>query len=132
MGDHLPALGEVYEKTGFFKTSGLAQIQKRYQVPAVLWCNWPAAKEDFVCSANYIAVRMLHFMGLRASGCLALNAEVQSRFPVLSRYVRTADGRFFLPQATDLPFQSLLEDYRMIQYDLLQGRQYALKVQGWQ
>ena len=132
MGDHLPALGGIYEKTGFFNLPGLAQIQKRYQAPAVLWCNWATAKEDFVCSANYIAVRMLHFMGLSASGCLALNAEVQTRFPVLSNYVRTADGRLFLPQAADLPFQSLLEDYRLIQYDLLQGRQYALRVPGWQ
>ena len=132
MGDHLPALGKVYEKTGFFNTSKMTGIQKRYQVPAVLWCNWPTDKEDFICSANNVAVRMLHFMGLRASGLLAFNAEVQTRFPVLSNYVRTADGRFFFPQAADLPFQSLLEDYRLIQYDLLQGRQYALGVPGWQ
>ena len=131
MGDHLPALGEVYDKTGFFKGPELTQIQKRYQAPAVLWCNWPEAKEDFVCSANCIAVRMLHFMGLRANGILALNAAVQSHFPVLSHYVRTADGRLFLPQTADLPFQQLLEDYRTIQYDLLEGKQYALEVPGW-
>jgi phosphoglycerol transferase MdoB-like AlkP superfamily enzyme len=132
MGDHLPALAEIYDQTGFFNVPRPDQIRKRYQTKAVLWCNWPAAKEDFTCSSNFIAVRLLRFMELEASGNLALNAEVGSRFSVLSQYVNTADGRFFSPQAANLPFKQLLDDYRLIQYDLLKGRQYALSISGWQ
>jgi hypothetical protein len=70
-------------------------------------------------------------MGLHVSGSLALNADIQSHFSVLSQYVRAGDGRLFLPQAAEVPFQPLLEEYRMIQYDLLNGGQYALGVPGW-
>lgn len=128
VGDHLPPLGGIYNATGFFNCTGLAETQKRYQVPMALWCNYPVAKEDFVCSANFIAVRLLQFIGLRPTGSLALSADVYSRFPVLSKYVKTADGRFFAPQSPEIPFQRLLDDYRLIQYDLLLGDQYALGI----
>jgi phosphoglycerol transferase MdoB-like AlkP superfamily enzyme len=131
MGDHLPALAEVYDQTGFFKGTELKQTQRRYSVPAALWCNWPAPKEDFLCSMNFVAVRLLHFLQLRASGSLALNAAVQSRFSVLSQYVKTADGRQFLPQEAEVPSQPILDDYGLIEYDLLKGRQYALEIPGW-
>jgi phosphoglycerol transferase MdoB-like AlkP superfamily enzyme len=131
MGDHLPALQEIYSTVGFFKTDSLSQIRKRYQVPAVLWCNWPASKEDFLCSANAIPVRLLQFMGLRPSGSLALTADVYAHFPVLSGYVKTFDGRLFPSRAANLPSQSLLDSYRLIQYDLLIGKQYALAFPGW-
>jgi phosphoglycerol transferase MdoB-like AlkP superfamily enzyme len=131
MGDHLPALAEVYDTIGFFKTDSVSQIQKRYQVPAILWCNWPAPKEDFVCSANSIPVRLLQFMGMHPTGSLALTADVFAHFPVLSHYVKTADGRLFSSKDPYLPFQPLLDNYRLIQYDLLNGKQYALTMPGW-
>jgi phosphoglycerol transferase MdoB-like AlkP superfamily enzyme len=131
MGDHLPALAEVYDRVGFFNVPIPNRIQRRYQTPAVLWCNWPATKEDFVCSMNFMATKLLQFMGLPQSGNLALNAEVHAHFSVLSQYVKTAEGRLYLPQAPDIPFRSLIEDYRLIQFDLLKGKQYALEFPGW-
>jgi phosphoglycerol transferase MdoB-like AlkP superfamily enzyme len=132
MGDHLPALAEVYDQTGFFKNTGLTQIKRRYSVPSAIWCNWPATKEDFLCSVNFMAVKLLHLLQLRTSGSLALNAGVQSQFSVLSQYVKTADGRQFLPQVDEVSSQPLLDDYGLIEYDLLKGRQYALGIPGWQ
>jgi phosphoglycerol transferase MdoB-like AlkP superfamily enzyme len=131
MGDHLPALAEVYDQTKFFNVPGTAKIQKRYSVPAAIWCNWPAAKEDFNFSANFTAVRLLHVLGLQPTGSLALNADVRSHYSVLSQYISTADGRLLLPHADDLPFKSLLEDYSTIQYDLLEGKRYSLAHPGW-
>jgi phosphoglycerol transferase MdoB-like AlkP superfamily enzyme len=131
MGDHLPPLAEVYDTVGFFKGNSLSQIQKRYQAPAILWCNWPASKEDFVNSANAVPVRLLQFMGMHPAGSLALTADVCAHFPVLSQYVKTEDGRIFSPQDPNLPFQQLLDDYQLIEYDLLKGKQYALEMPGW-
>jgi hypothetical protein len=131
MGDHLPPLGGIYNATGFFNSTGLEQIRKRYQVPAVLWCNWPTAKKDFICSTNFIAARLSQFIGLCPTGIFALDADVHLRFQVLSNFVETADGRVFYPQASGMPFQQLIEDYRLIQYDLLMGNQYALEFPGW-
>jgi len=127
MGDHLPPLRETYDTIRFFNSTELDNVQKRYREPMALWCNYPAAKEDFVCSANFIAVRLLQILGLRPAGSLALSAEVYSHFPVLSKYVQTADGRLFAPQSPEIPFQQLLNDYRLLQYDLLLGKQYALR-----
>jgi hypothetical protein len=131
MGDHLPALQEIYDTLGFFNDPGLARIQKRYQVPAVLWCNWPVSREDFLCSANSIPARLLQLLGMYPTGSLALTADVSAHFPVLSQYVKTADGRLFSSKAPDLPFQQLLDSYRLIQYDLLKGKQYAFENPGW-
>jgi hypothetical protein len=131
MGDHLPALEEVYDTTGFFKNPELARIQKRYQVPAVIWRNWPASKEDFLCSANSMPVRLLQTLGMHPTGSLALTADVYEHFPVLSGYVKTSDGQLFSSKSPDLPYQSILDSYRLIQYDLLKGKQYALEFPGW-
>jgi hypothetical protein len=134
MGDHLPPFphpGGIYEAAGFFKGSGLDLVRKRYQVPAALWCNWPAAKENLSFSANFLGIHMLKLMGLSPAGTLELDDVVSSRFPVLGRIVQTADGRSFDPDAPDLPLQSLMEEYRLIEYDLLLGKQYALRAPGW-
>jgi hypothetical protein len=128
VGDHLPPLGEIYQASGFFNSTELVNVQKRYQTPMAVWSNYPKAKEDFICSANFIPVRLLQSIGLRPTGSLALAADVYSHFPVLSKYVQTADGRLFAPQSDGMPFQQLIEDYRLIQYDLLLGKQYALEI----
>jgi hypothetical protein len=131
LGDHLPALAGIYDSLHFFKSAELGAAMKRYQVPAILWSNFPLARQEFVCSANFIPLRLLHVLGLHPLGSLALSAEVYSRFPVFSKYVQTADGRLFAPQSQNLPFPQLIEDYRLIEYDLLLGKQYASGIPGW-
>lgn len=132
MGDHLPPLAEIYDQTGFFNCEKLAEIRKRYQVPAAIWANFELPKEDFVCSANFFPVRLLKLLGLRPTGSLELTADVYSKYPVLSNYIQTANGKIFEPNSAQLPDRQLLEDYRLIQYDLLLGNQYALSAFGWE
>jgi hypothetical protein len=131
MGDHKPPLAEIYEATHFFKRDKMAEIQQRYQVPMVLWSNYPTGKKDFVCSANFIPVHLLQTLGLRPEGVFAFLTDFYSRFPVFSKYVQTVDGQVFLPQSMGLPFQRMVQDYRLIQYDLLMGKQYALAIPVW-
>ncbi len=66
-------------------------------------------------------------MGIKPTGFLALNEVIRSHISVLSGYVQTADGRRYLRDAPDIPGRRIIEDYRLIQYDLLMGEQYALK-----
>jgi glucan phosphoethanolaminetransferase (alkaline phosphatase superfamily) len=128
LGDHLPALGNVYDSIGFFGKDEEADIQKRYKTPMVLWSNFPAAKEDFSCSTNFIPIRLLRFLGLNPAGSMALTADVYAHFPVLSKFVQTSDGRILEPQSDEIPFPQLIENYRFIQYDLLLGKQYSLGI----
>jgi phosphoglycerol transferase MdoB-like AlkP superfamily enzyme len=131
LGDHLPPLGETYDATNFFKCQEMEKVQKRYQVPAVVWSNFPAAKEDFRLSANFVPAYLLRLLGLSPEGSLALSSEVCSKLPVFSRYLQTSDGRIFPAKAANIPFLELVSEYQTIQYDLLKGRQYALKIPGW-
>ncbi len=126
-----PGPDGIYEKTGYFNLEGLDLVRKRFQVPVALWCNWPVARQKIFRSANFLPDLLLDLMSLRPSGTLALSASIYSRFPVLSKYVETADGRFFEPMADDMPHQSELDNYRLIEYDLLLGNQYAVAASGW-
>jgi phosphoglycerol transferase MdoB-like AlkP superfamily enzyme len=131
MGDHMPALTGIYDAAGFFNKGGIEKIQKRHRVPIAIWSNYPTPKTDFTCSANFIPIRLLQLLGLRPTSSFALCADLYSHFPVFSKYVQTADGRTFEPESDDLPFQQLIEDYHLINYDLLIGKQYALETPGW-
>ncbi len=131
MGDHLPPLAEIYDATGFFKKEGMDEIRQRYEVPMVLWSNFPVLKQDFVCSANFLPTKLLQVLGMSPDGIFAISADLYSHFPVFSKYVRTTDGKIFAPQSPQMPYQQLVEDYRLIQYDLLLGKQYALGTTGW-
>lgn len=128
LGDHRPALGDVYDSIGFFGSDEQADVQKRYKTPMVLWSNFPTAKEDFTCSTNFIPVQLLQFIGLKPTGSLALTADVYKHFPVLSKFVQTSDGRILEPESDEMPFPQLIENYRLIQYDLLLGKQYSLGI----
>ncbi len=131
MGDHLPPLGDVYDSAHFFKSGDMEEVRQRYSVPAVLWSNFPTAKKDFICSANLIPAKLIELMELQPRGIFSLSADVYSHFPVFSRYVQTWDGHLFDPAAPDLPLRNLVEEYRLMQYDLLIGSQYALELPGW-
>jgi len=131
MGDHLPPLGDIYETTHFFKSWGIEEARHRYSVPAVLWTNFHTKKSDFSCSANFIPAKLTQMMGLQSRGMMALSEDVYSRFPICSRFVQAADGRLFESNDFELPFRRLVEDYRIMQYDLLLGKQYALKIPDW-
>jgi len=65
-------------------------------------------------------------MNVRPTGLLAVSDEVRRRFPVLRSYVRSADGRIWTWDSVPAGGRSLLDDYRLLQYDVLLGERYAL------
>jgi hypothetical protein len=69
-------------------------------------------------------------MRIRPAGFLAVSDEVRRRFPVLSTYAQTADGKVWGWDSLPGDGGALLEDYRLLQYDLLLGKQYALHAQS--
>jgi hypothetical protein len=131
LGDHLPPLGETYDATNFFKCPEMEKVRKRYQVPAVVWSNYAVTREDFRFSANFVPAYFLRLLGILPEGSLALSAKVCSKFAIFSKYLQTTDGRIFAANAGDIPFPELVGEYQTIQYDLLKGKRYALKIPGW-
>jgi hypothetical protein len=92
-----------------------------------LWSNVGAEKRDFEVSFNFIGQRILAEMGIEPTGVWRTNAGMASRYPVLSKFVQTRDGRRFLPG--DLPASDArqIAEYGLVQYDILFGHQYSLE-----
>ncbi|MGH7899002.1 MAG: hypothetical protein ACREQQ_13690, partial [Candidatus Binatia bacterium] len=66
-------------------------------------------------------------MGIAATGIWRVNSAMASRFPVLSKFVQTQDGRRLLPKDLTAAELEQVRDYGLIQYDVLFGQQYALR-----
>jgi len=76
-------------------------------------------------SINALPAYLLERMGIPPTRLLAVSAAVRDSIPVLGRYSRGVDGKIW--KLEDLPSdqQRMLEAYRLLQYDLLFGKQYS-------
>jgi phosphoglycerol transferase MdoB-like AlkP superfamily enzyme len=120
-GDHLPALGEnyqVYQETGYFEgdLSSYEEYKKMYTVPLVMWSNYlPDWEEDLQLTTSFMTPYLLQQTGLQGSfytDYLYALSQSLPELPSRSYYGQAGiDG-------------SLLEDYQLLQYDLLFGKGY--------
>lgn len=121
-GDHLPRLGsprgiyDIYNKLDFF--SDLDNIQtdiRLYETPLAIWANYKAT-EDFVTpvSPAHIASAVLNDSQVDWPEYFNILDELREMFPVLQSHVTEKECLE----------DELLQLYRMIQYDLLFGKQY--------
>ena len=98
-----------------------------HRVPLLVWANFELPREEKDLSINALPAYLLEKMGIPPPGFLAVTDAVRRQVPVLASYVQTTDGtigdRDSLPSAT----RAMIEDYRLLQYDLLLGKQYALR-----
>ena len=120
-GDHAPAFwsGEVYEKNG-------AAAFRR--TPYFIWTNFkelPAADEP-VTSPIYFLPTLLDDLEAPLPPYYALLRELHREIPAMEQ------GEYFLPDGSQVPeddlsprAQALLEDYRLVQYDLTVGERYS-------
>jgi hypothetical protein len=129
LGDHLPGLSaEAMAQSEVARAKSYVDgLALSHRCPVVLWSNTGVAKRNFDLSFNFLGQRILAEMGIEPTGVWRTNAGMASRYPVLSKFVQTSDGQRFLP--ADLPPADAreIEEYGLVQYDILFGRQYALK-----
>jgi hypothetical protein len=79
-----------------------------------VWANFRLPHEESELSLNALPGYLLEKMHVPPRGFLGFTDEVRRRVPVLGSYMRVpAEER------------ALLEDYRLLQYDLLLGSQYS-------
>lgn len=115
-GDHLPGYG-VFQQV---KDQDPDLSQK---VPFIIYANFdlPIASLDEL-SPNYMPHELAKILGWQSSPFSNLLAQLRAKVPVLTV---TSYGE--LQSSSDQVTQELLRDYRLIEYDLLAGRQYAVK-----
>lgn len=109
-GDHLPMLGtnnEVYREAGYLKRDG--DFEKiMFDPPAVVWANYELPREDISRRSHFLYPYLIEKAGVRA--------------PLAARVI--AAQQRLNPQLQD---KALSDQYWMLQYDLLFGKQHALK-----
>jgi hypothetical protein len=103
------------------------------RVPLMVWTNFGLPREERELSLNAIPSFLLEKMRIPPTGFLSVSDAVRRKLPVVGSYVQGANGHIWDPASLPDEERALLEDYRVLQYDLLLGKQYALRdsVPGW-
>jgi hypothetical protein len=57
---------------------------------------------------------------------LAVTDSVRRTLPVVSAVIQGADGGLWPPAKVPAAFNDMLNDYRLVQYDLLLGEQFSI------
>jgi phosphoglycerol transferase MdoB-like AlkP superfamily enzyme len=131
LGDHLPPLPEGALRTFLGRQTGMSPLERarmRRRVPLLIWANFPIPRRDMELSTNLLPSYLLHLLGVAPPApWLAINDALRQRLPVLSTYAQGPDGLVRDRAAVPGPERALVEDYRLLQYDLLLGEQYALR-----
>ena len=129
LGDHRPPLsGEAlrlfYEKmSGISKTDQAIAIRR---VPLLVWTNYGLPLEKIELSTNALPSYLLDKMGIQPTGFLAVSDTVRRKLPILSRFAGGVDGSVWDWDSLPGEERAQLDDYRLLQYDLLLGKQYSL------
>jgi phosphoglycerol transferase MdoB-like AlkP superfamily enzyme len=130
LGDHLPPLPEGALRTFFSHLSGMSepeQARMRRRVPLLVWSNFALPREENELSVNALPSYLLEKMGILPPDFLAVSDAVRRKVPVLAGYVPGAGGSRWNRDALPGGERSLVEDYRLLQYDLLLGERYSLR-----
>ncbi len=127
-GDHLPRLGvglpqgnyEIYEKLGY--TDGKTDPRsdrKFFETPYILWSSDKAlTMPDTPITPNQLAIELLKEAGIQYPSYFNSLLELRKEHPYLSSYLESKD---------ELMKDKAVQEYYMIQYDILFGKRYLLK-----
>ncbi len=136
VGDHLPPLTKPSLEAFFRNLASLPPAERArrlHRVPLIVWANFHLAPAQDELSMNALPSFLLEKMGAQPRGFLGVTDAVRRELPVIGRYTRSADGHILDRDSLPRDARVLLDDYRLLEYDLLLGEQYALRdgVPGW-
>jgi hypothetical protein len=128
LGDHLPPLSSG-ALAGFYRDMASVPAAERdwwmRRVPLLVWSNFPLRRERPMLSANALPSYLLEKMGIRGSSILALTGTLRHELPVFAPHAGAPGGKVWRLDSLPPRFQTVLEDYRLMQYDQLLGKQYT-------
>ncbi|WP_431027200.1 LTA synthase family protein [Lysinibacillus sp. LZ02] len=125
-GDHLPP--DVFE--GFDEDSEQENVVF-YETDYFIYSNFEAEIVDNpIVSPNMISPIVLEQLNVELTPYYALMFELQKTVPVMrwGEYFLLTDEMFVYEDELPAIVQELLNDYRMIQYDINAGEQYAIEL----
>ena len=130
VGDHLPPLSASSLQRYFARLSEMSdadQFRMRRRVPFVVWSNFELASGEKEFSASVLPSYLLAQLRLRATRFFAATDAIQRNIPVLPGGLPGCGLASHEEASLSRKQRELLADYRLLQYDLLLGKQYLLE-----
>lgn len=136
-GDHLPSLYSGLNKSKY----GLEMHETDYFVYNNKYSREQTKYDISIISPNYFSAAALKQAGIKVTPYYALMTELLEKVPAMttnpnssannkyngSQVFVNEEGKMLEEKQLSEEQQQLMEDYRMIQYDLAVGKQYAAK-----
>lgn len=129
LGDHLPPLSAGALRPFFTSLSGLSEIEQArmtHRVPLLVWANFDAPGDDEELGVNMLPSYLLEKLGIAPPGFLAVTDAARRELPVLESYVKGVDGQVWNWESVPADKRALIDDYRLLQYDVLLGEQHSV------
>ncbi|MER8485513.1 LTA synthase family protein [Mesorhizobium sp. M1322] len=132
-GDHLPPLGPVYVETGFLRDNVAPRKEPpdemllHHQTPLVVWSNrtGPAADMGAVSPA-FLPYHILTTAGISHPYYTGFLGQMRERYSVVDRnLLMTPTGEDTPDWARQKKIDPAINDFRLIQYDMMFGKRKA-------
>lgn len=121
-GDHLPALtAGIYTEAGWDQEPRL-----KHETQLLILANYEIGNETLgTLSPAFLGPTVFRLSGQPLPAYYKLLKQVQEEIPGLSKNVLVGSGSSGILSELTPGQQELLDDYRLIEYDLLEGEKYA-------
>ncbi|WP_066055767.1 LTA synthase family protein [Robertmurraya korlensis] len=130
-GDHLPVLGAnlgIYKEAKFDDEDQKVNDVKYYETPLLIYSNFDVpSKELDTVSPFFFGPIVYEMAGMEKPPFYNLLDQIRNEFFAIKGDIKLKEDRQFVTELTKEQEQ-LLEDYRLIAYDLLLGKQYSLSL----
>lgn len=127
-GDHLPVLGAnlgIYKEAHFDDPDQNMNELKYYETPLLIYSNFDTEDKNLnTVSPFYLGPIVYELGGLEKPAFYQILDQLRTHFSGLKSTVKINSEREFVTELS-AEEQELLEDYRLIAYDLLLGKQYS-------
>ncbi|MDT3493900.1 sulfatase-like hydrolase/transferase [Bacillus toyonensis] len=128
-GDHLPVLGTnkaIYKEAGYIENE--ETINERLamaETPLLMYANFDIPNDNLgLVSPIYFSNLVFDYAGLNKSPFYQFLSELHEEIPVLRDELKVDKNGEEIKDLTKKQ-KEMLEQYKMIQYDLLAGKQYS-------
>ncbi|SKA90164.1 Phosphoglycerol transferase MdoB [Clostridium sp. USBA 49] len=126
-GDHLPSLSNsIYEDSKYLGDDESLNERKLSETPLFIYSNYNLKKENLkTISPAFLGVTLFDILNKPLTPYYAMLEDIKSQVPGLKSSVLIDSNSNIKKDLSD-DEKELIEEYKLIQYDLLLGKQYSL------
>lgn len=126
-GDHLPGINStIYEETGFSKDNVFQSQRTISETPLFIYSNFDLPQRDLKSmSPSFLGVTLFDMLEMPYTPYYAMLEKIKEALPGLKLNV-LIDSEGNLKDDISIEEELVLNEYKLIQYDLILGNKYSL------